>query len=99
MKSEIGRSSAFVGNTDLTGSRRRPRSNTRLRPVVFSILAIFGVFGGISALFVGIVFFLLHSLAAVDAMFDRVGTALLVVAIPMILIGAIFIDAIEEKND
>jgi general stress protein CsbA len=66
--------------------------------MLFSIFAAFGVFGGISALFVGIVFVVLHGVIAGDRIFDTLGTALLIAAIPMILIGSIFIDKIEEKE-
>ena len=78
---------------------RRTRINARVRRTTFSILAAFGVFGGISSLFVGLVFVVLHVVIPGDRMFDRVGTGLLIVAIPMILIGSIFLDLIEQKND
>ena len=98
MKSDTGTDAGILGHTSLSGARRRPRSNTRLRPVVCSVLAMFGIFGGISALFVGLVFVVLHGILAADKIFDRAGTVTLVAAIPMILIGSIFLDAIEEKN-
>ena len=98
MKSDISSDAASLGNISLSGARRRRRSNARLRPVLFSILAMFGIFGGISALFVGLVLIVLHGIVSGDVMFDRAGTVVLVAAIPMILIGSIFLDAIEEKN-
>lgn len=69
-----------------------------LTPLVCSVLAAFGIFGGISSLFVGIVFVIIHSVVAGDRMFDQIGTLLLIVAIPMILVGSIFLDEIEEKK-
>ena len=77
---------------------RRTEANLRLRRMLFSAFAAFGVFGGVSALFVGIMFVVLHTMIAGDRMFDTLGTGLLIAAIPMILIGSIFIDKIEEKN-
>ena len=73
----------------------RTEENVRLRKMLFSTFAAFGVFGGVSALFVGIVFVALHSIVAGDRMFDTLGTGLLIAAIPMILIGSIFIDKIQ----
>ena len=74
---------------------RRTEANLRLRRMLFSAFAAFGVFGGVSALFVGIVFVVLHTVIAGDGVFDTLGTGLLITAIPMILIGSIFIDKIE----
>lgn len=71
---------------------------TLLTPLVCSVLAAFGIFGGISSLFVGIVFVIIHSVVVGDRMFDQIGTFLLIVAIPMILVGSIFLDEIEEKK-
>ncbi len=69
-----------------------------LSPMVCSILAALGIFGGISSLFVGIVSVVIHGLVSGDTLFDRVGTFLLIVAIPMILIGSIFLDEIPGKK-
>ena len=77
---------------------RRSIRKAVLTPFVSSVIASFGIFGGISSLFVGIVLVVLHSIVPGDRMFDRIGTGLLIVAIPMILIGSIFIDEIEGKK-
>lgn len=77
---------------------RRSLRKALLTPTVCSVLASFGIFGGISSLFVGIVFVVIHSIVSGDMMFDRLGTGLLIVAIPMILIGAIFLDEIKLKK-
>ncbi len=99
MKSEIRTNTGMIGHTSLSGARRRrPLPNTRMRPLIFSILAILGIFGGISALFVGIVCVIIHGAFSHDVVLNQVGTGLLIVAIPMILIGSIFLDEIEEKN-
>ena len=83
---------------DVQRSRRKPRpSSGGVRPWVWSILASTGIFGGISALFIGLVFVVIHGLLSGDVMFNRFGTGLLIVAIPMILLGAICIDNIDGK--
>ena len=93
-----------VNNTKINGlvsrsrSRQRSAAQRRKASLVYSILAAFGIFGGISSLFVGIVFVILHGIIAGDLTFDRVGTGLLIVAIPMILIGSIFIDKVGDNN-
>jgi hypothetical protein len=77
---------------------RRTLRKALLTPMVCSVLASFGIFGGISSLFIGIVFVILHSIVTAERMFDRIGTGLLIVAIPMILIGSVFLDEIDIKK-
>ena len=82
-------------------SPRKPRGSVRkalLTPFVSSVLASLGIFGGISALFVGIVSVIIHGVLSHDQIFDRVGTVLLIIAIPMILFGSLFVDEIEGKK-
>ena len=82
-------------------STRKSRGSVRsalLTPFVSSVLASFGIFGGISSLFVGLVCVVIHGVVSHDVVFDRVGTVLLIVAIPMILIGSMFVDEIEGKK-
>jgi hypothetical protein len=67
-----------------------------LRPVVCALCASIGIFGGLSALFVGILCVVIHASIAGDRVFDSVGTVLLIAAIPMILIGSIFLDEIPS---
>lgn len=99
MKSEIGINAKALAKTSLSEVRRRTaKTNTRMRSLVFSILAMFGIFGGISALFVGIVCVIVHGAVSHDVVLNQVGTGLLIVAIPMILVGSIFLDKIEGKK-
>ena len=72
---------------------------SRIKPFVWTVFSMFGIFGGISSLFVGIVSVILHGILAGDKIFDRVGTILLIVAIPLILVGSIFLDGINTKNN
>ena len=69
-----------------------------MSPLVCAVLASFGVLGGVSALFVGIVSVVIHGIVPQEHVFNRVGTALLMVAIPMILIGSIFLDEIDQRK-
>ncbi len=59
----------------------------------------FGIFGGISSLFVGLVFIVIHTVVRGDRMFDQMGTGLLIAGTPLILIGSMFVDWINEKGD
>ena len=79
---------------DSERARRKPSRNGRL----WSILAAFGIFGGISSLFVGLVFVAIHGILSADVIFNKVGTGLLIVAIPMILLGSICLDEIDGKK-
>ena len=99
MKSEIkieNNATAEALNSQRT--IRRSLRKALLTPMVCSILASLGIFGGISSLFVGIISVVIHAMVAGDRTFDRVGTILLIFAIPMILIGSIFLDEIEGKK-
>ena len=69
-----------------------------MSPLVCAVLASLGVLGGVSALFVGIVSVVIHGILPQEHIFNRVGTILLIVAIPMILIGSIFLDEIELRK-
>ena len=69
-----------------------------MSPLVCAVLASFGVLGGVSALFVGIVSVVIHGIVPQEHIFNRVGTVLLIVAIPMILIGSIFLDEIDQRK-
>jgi hypothetical protein len=40
----------------------------------------------------------LHAILSADIVFNRAGTVLLIVAIPMILLGSIFVDEVEGKE-
>ncbi|MEP6786806.1 MAG: hypothetical protein ABJB40_00140 [Acidobacteriota bacterium] len=87
--------------TESYGSDGNPRGSVRralLTPFVSSILASLGIFGGISALFVGIVSVIIHGVLSHDQIFDHVGTVLLIAAIPMILLGSLFVDEIQGKK-
>ena len=95
MKSEIEAKQVV---SPRTVKPRRTLLQKVLTPFVCSIFASLGIFGGISSLFVGIISVLIHSMISSDRIFDEVGTILLILAIPMILVGSIFLDEIEGKK-
>ncbi len=90
---------ARIENPIVKGDRATRRiRRTILSPLLCSVLATLGIFGGISALFSGLVCVILHALVNGDTAFDKVGTILLISAIPMILVGSIFLDEIEKRK-
>ena len=75
----------------------------RLRRAIFSpllclLVASFGIFGGVAALFAGIMCAMIHGIIAGDKVFDKTGTFFLIAAIPMILIGSVFLDELNPEK-
>ena len=66
-----------------------------LTPGVCSVAAGIGVFGGIAFLFAGLICVILHEIIPADIVYNQVGTTLLISAIPMILVGSVFLDEIR----
>ena len=99
MKDEVKMNSTSL-DSGFAAERRSRRSLRKalLTPVVCSVLASFGIFGGIASLFVGLICVLIHGLVSRDHIFDQAGTVLLIIAIPMILIGSIFLDEIQGEK-
>lgn len=94
MNSNITREDSTLHTSKVKCRLRR----TILSPLFCSIAASFGVFGGIAALFIGLVCVILHAIVPHDTAFDTVGTVLLISAIPMILVGSVFLDEIERRK-
>ena len=69
-----------------------------LHPVVCSIGAAVGIFGGVSALITGMFCVLVHVAVANDKMFDSVGTVLFILAIPLLLMGSALMDEIDQEK-
>lgn len=69
-----------------------------LTPGVCSIAAGLGVFGGIAFLFAGLICVILHEIIPADFVYNQVGTTLLISAIPMILVGSVFLDEIRGND-
>lgn len=64
----------------------------------FYILAFAGVFGGVLSIFTGFIFTIVHSVLKGDVTFDRIGTVLMIIAIPLMLLGGHFMDKATEKK-
>lgn len=94
MKSEIQLKQAV--SSPATESKSLLRKKL-LTPMLCSVLASVGIFGGVSTLFVGIICVVIHGIIAHDRVFDRASTVLLIAAIPMLLIGSIFLDEIKKN--
>lgn len=69
-----------------------------LTPGVCSVAAGLGIFGGISFLFAGLICVILHEIVPADTIYNKVGTTLLISAIPMILVGSVFLDEIRGTD-
>jgi hypothetical protein len=82
------------GTTSNAGEIPRRRF---LSPLLCAIVAATGIFGGFLALFAGLVFVLIAA-ASGNRSYDQTGTTMLIVAIPAILIGSIFLDEIHETK-
>lgn len=98
MKQGIEARATLTNLLDSERSRQRPQRRGGLRPWVWSVLASVGIFGGISSLFIGLIFIVIHGILSTDVMFDKAGTGLVIVAIPLILLGSICLDEIEGKK-
>lgn len=77
--------------------RSKKRKQT-LWPRLCPILAALGIFGGIGTLFLGIVCVIVHGVVINDKFFDRAGTALLIVAIPIIFCGSVLLDEVDPSK-
>jgi hypothetical protein len=83
--------------------RVAPKERGKLRkkvltPGVCSVAAGLGVFGGIAFLFAGLICVILHEIIPADFVYNQVGTTLLISAIPMILVGSVFLDEIRGND-
>ena len=80
-------------------STRRDRVRRKvLSPTIASIAATLSILGGISSLVAGLICVGIHAILSGDTGFDRVGTVLLIIAIPLILLGSVFLDEIERNK-
>src|SRR5689334_21143455 len=84
-----------------TDKTLKPRSQIRqfvFRPVVCSVCAFLGVFGGLLSLFLGLFCVVVHAVVPADHIFNRAGTILLIAGIPMMLAGSVFLDEIPRTK-
>jgi hypothetical protein len=90
--------SVLSASQNLPFNKTRTFRNRILSPLVCSVCASIGIFGGIAALFIGLVFAVMHAAVADDRSYDKASTILLIAAIPAILIGSIFLDEIAGNK-
>ncbi len=84
-----------------TIASEKPASKTKKsngRTILFSALAAAFLGGGFAAPFFGLVFFIFHSLRLSEELFSKIGTFLMIIAIPMMLCGSHFLDKLEEQK-
>ena len=98
VKHQLGFQETAITPPVHTDQGRSALRRSILRPLPCSILAATGIFGGLAALFVGLLCIILHALIPADVTFSWVGTVLLIIAIPMILVGSVFLDEIEANK-
>jgi len=99
MKEDTKMNNANVGA--FPTSQRTAHGKVRmaiLNPVLCTISATLGIFGGISSLVGGLVCITIHLFVDQDVVFDRAGTTLLILGIPLLLLGSIFLDEIEPNK-
>jgi hypothetical protein len=94
MRQEV-KQRTFIQPVDSPSRVKKVVRRNVLSPLICSLLASLGIFGGVSVLFVGIICVVLHAVIPQDRLFDSIGTVLLIAAIPMILTGSIFLDEID----
>lgn len=81
-------------------SVRPAKTRGRLRRAVLnsvfcSVAATVCIFGGISSLIAGLFCIVVHGIVPGDSVFDHAGTVLLILGIPLLLIGSVFLDEID----
>jgi hypothetical protein len=77
-------------------SAEQPARRKR-KPFARSMAAAAGIFSGIASLFIGLVCVVVHVAVQSDKVFDRVGSILLICAIPLMLTGSLFLDEAAPK--
>lgn len=72
--------------------------NHLLGSLVCSIGAALGIFGGIAFIVFGLLCVVIQWMIGRDTVLDNVGAFMLIVAIPMMMLGAAFMDEYEKKK-
>lgn len=93
----------LMTNTDTLPMSAKIENSAKIRKssfskAVFSVGAAIGIFGGISSLFGGLVCVLIHAMLASEVGFDKAGTFLLIIAIPMMLVGSVLLDRVDKVS-
>lgn len=84
---------AMTQAQDESKSKRRDAGTVLLRGAVFASMGI-----GLLAPLFGLAFIIIHSAIAEDRIFGQIGTILMIVSIPMLLVGSHFMDLLAKKK-
>ena len=98
MKDDIRSETILAETPRATVQGARSLRKLILNPLVCSVGASVGIFGGISSLVTGVICIVLHAVVPNDAVFNRAGTTLLILGIPMLLAGSVFLDDLGNKE-
>lgn len=74
------------------------KTDDRRQKLVFSILALCGIGGGLLSAALGMICIIAHAALSADTTFNRLGTALMIAVIPLLLAGSHFMDKLEEAR-
>lgn len=86
MKNRWGVSNSY----NISGSEEKSALCIGLAGVLFA--------AGFLAPILGLIAIILHALIAGDTVFDRIGTALTIISIPLLLLSSHFLDMAERKK-
>ena len=74
------------------------RNPSKRKKTMLSILALLGISGGFVTPFLGLLCIIAHAMLPNDTAFNRIGTALMMIAIPLLLAGSHFLDKLETQT-
>ena len=74
---------------------KAPAKNNRAAKIA---LAFGCLFAGFATPFVGLIFLILHEMFN-DGLLNRIGTVLMIVSIPLILVGSVLMDRVGEESE
>jgi len=75
-----------------------PKVKTKSNFNTFLILAFISIVGGLFAIFVGFISIIFHAVLKDDVLLSQIGTVLMMISIPMLLVGGHFMDKATEKR-
>jgi predicted ABC-type sugar transport system permease subunit len=90
-----------IVQTDHSVAKEKKKISVRRRtlsPLLCSLCAGVGIFGGLSSIFAGLICALIHAALGPETAFEHVSTVLLVIAIPMMLVGSVFLDELGHQK-
>jgi hypothetical protein len=85
-----------AGDAAEAESQPPPAVQKRFSLSAYTVLGLLGILGGVSGLFAGMICVIIHLILLPEQTFDRVGTVLLIMAIPMLLAGSLCMGELEK---